>query len=27
MSLIHPPPQALPERADHLMMSKQERRI
>lgn len=24
MSLIHPPPQALPERADHLTMSKQE---
>ncbi|CAH8264609.1 unnamed protein product [Arabidopsis lyrata] len=27
MSLMHPPPQALPERADHLMISKEERRI
>ncbi|ESQ51946.1 hypothetical protein EUTSA_v10016385mg [Eutrema salsugineum] len=26
MSLIHPPPSALPERADHLTVSKQERR-
>ncbi|XP_010413854.1 PREDICTED: uncharacterized protein At2g33490 isoform X2 [Camelina sativa] len=26
ISLIHPPPQGLPERADHLTMSKQERR-